>query len=106
MPNWLLETQSTLTKFNPAFIKGFISILIGAFTFLQLFFSSDEALTYISAVTLFWLKGFIGLSAITLNQFRDALSAYYIEKGKTKLKVVDVELTKVYNGKPRLLHDI
>lgn len=80
MPNWLLSTQEELQKFHPAFIKGLTSILIGAFTFLTLFFGSDEAMTYITASLLFWIKGICGLGAIILNQFRDALSAYYTDK--------------------------
>ena len=77
MPNWLLNTQIELQKFHPAFVKGFISICIGGIMFLQLAFSSDEAMTYVAAVWLFWLKIILGFMGVVANQFRDALSAYY-----------------------------
>lgn len=94
MPNWLLNAQTGLSKFHPAFIKGAISICIGAATFLQLFFSSDEAISYIDAQILWWIQGAFGLAAFTLNQFRDALSAYYTDKAPKPEVPIDVRETE------------
>jgi hypothetical protein len=91
----IIELQELLmVKLHPTFVKGGISICIGAITFLSIFFSGDETAKYLSAFVLWIIKGVLGLVGITLNQFRDAISAYYTEKGKK----LNENITNVSSG--------
>ncbi len=81
----ILEIQELIMiKLHPAFVKGGVSICIGAITFISIFFSTDDAEKYIGAFALWIIKGTFGLVGIMLNQFRDAISSYYAEKQKAR----------------------
>lgn len=71
-----------LTKLHPAFVKGTISILIGALTFLSVYFGTDEADKYVGSLAQWVIIGILGLFATMANQFRDSISAYYTDKNK------------------------
>lgn len=71
-----------MSKLHPAFVKGFISICIGAITFLSMYFGTEEALKYVGPMAQWIILGIFGLLGIIVNQFRDAISAYYTDKNK------------------------
>lgn len=79
----LLDIQKLLLeKLHPAFVKGAISICIGAITFLSVYFGTDESKEYIGKFAQWCIVGVFGLAGVVLNQFRDAISAYYTDKNK------------------------
>jgi hypothetical protein len=81
----LTKMSKYFSDVPPIYIDGALYSGILIFGFLVSYFSSDEAEKYISAVALFWLKGFFGLFAAWfggIKMFRSNAYAEHQEKKK------------------------